>query len=75
MLGGGGGLGSTIMTGMAFGAGSAVAHEAVRGIIGGGSGHGTNQQQMAPQEQQQMAPAQYNGAVEPMGQVSQEQQI
>jgi hypothetical protein len=44
MLGGGGGLGSTIMTGMAFGAGSAVAHEAVRGIIGGGSGHGSNQQ-------------------------------
>lgn len=28
------------MTGMAFGAGSAVAHEAVRGIMGGGHGHG-----------------------------------
>ncbi len=38
IMGGGGGLGQTIMTGMAFGAGSAVAHEAVRGIMGGG-GH------------------------------------
>ncbi len=28
------------MTGMAFGAGSAVAHEAVRGIMGGGHHHG-----------------------------------
>ena len=37
---GGGGLGSTLMTGMAFGAGSEVAHQAVRGIMGGGSGHG-----------------------------------
>ena len=41
---GGGGLGSTIMTGMAFGAGSAVAHEAVRGMMGG-SGHGSQQNQ------------------------------
>ena len=31
------GIGSTIMTGMAFGAGSEVAHQAVRGIMGGGS--------------------------------------
>lgn len=29
-----GGIGSTIMTGMAFGAGSEVAHQAVRGIMG-----------------------------------------
>ena len=36
----GGGLGSTLMTGMAFGAGSAIAHEAVRGVMGSGSGHG-----------------------------------
>ncbi len=35
-----GGLGSTIMTGMAFGAGSEIAHQAVRGVMGGGSGHG-----------------------------------
>lgn len=33
------GIGSTIMTGMAFGAGSEVAHQAVRGIMGGGSSH------------------------------------
>ncbi len=32
------GLGSTIMQGMAFGAGSEVAHQAVRGVMG--SGHG-----------------------------------
>ena len=38
------GIGSTIMTGMAFGAGSEVAHQAVRGIMGGPS-HG--QQQVA----------------------------
>jgi hypothetical protein len=47
-LGGGGGLGSTIMTGMAFGAGSAVAHEAVRGIMGGGSHGGQGYQQQQP---------------------------
>ena len=29
------GIGSTIMTGMAFGAGSEVAHQAVRGVMGG----------------------------------------
>lgn len=47
------GLGSTLMTGMAFGAGSEVAHQAVRGLMGGGS-HGNNQvQQSQPQEQTQ----------------------
>jgi len=35
------GIGSTIMTGMAFGAGSEVAHQAVRGLMGNGSSHGT----------------------------------
>lgn len=38
------GIGSTIMTGMAFGAGSEVAHQAVRGIMGGGSSHEAQQQ-------------------------------
>ena len=47
MGGGGGGLGSAIATGMAMGAGSAIAHEAVRGIMGGG-GHSHGGQQMAP---------------------------
>ena len=39
MLGGGGGLGSMLMTGAALGAGSAIGHEVVRGVMGGGS-HG-----------------------------------
>ena len=43
------GLGSTLMTGMAFGAGSEVAHQAVRGMMGGSS---HNQVQEAPQEAQ-----------------------
>ena len=46
------GLAGTVMTGMAFGAGSEVAHQAVRSVMGGGgSGHGN--QGGAPQEQQQ----------------------
>lgn len=36
------GIGSTIMTGMAFGAGSEIAHQAVRGLMGGSS-HGNQQ--------------------------------
>ena len=44
---GGGGLGSALATGMAMGAGSEIAHQAIRGIMGGGSGHGN-----APQQQQ-----------------------
>jgi hypothetical protein len=36
-----GGLGSTIMTGMAFGAGSEIAHQAVRSVMGGGSSQHT----------------------------------
>ena len=46
---GGGGLGSTLMTGMAFGAGSEVAHQAVRGIMGSGSGGHGGQEQMPAQ--------------------------
>jgi hypothetical protein len=49
MMGGGGGLGSMLMTGAAIGVGSAVAHEAVRGIMGGGS-HGHQQQGYAPDQ-------------------------
>lgn len=44
------GIGSTIMTGMAFGAGSEIAHQAVRGLMGGSS-H-SNQNQVAQQPQQ-----------------------
>ena len=38
MLGGGGGLGSMLMGGMAMGAGSEIAHQAVRGMMGGSGG-------------------------------------
>ena len=48
------GIGSTIMQGMAFGAGSEVAHQAIRSLMGGSS---HNQQQVAQQPQQ--APQQY----------------
>ena len=37
------GLGSTLMQGMAFGAGSEVAHQAVRGIMGSGGHHDTKE--------------------------------
>ena len=40
LFGAGGGLFSTIATGMALGAGSEVGHQAVRGLMGGGSSHG-----------------------------------
>ncbi|CAD8176533.1 unnamed protein product (macronuclear) [Paramecium tetraurelia] len=50
------GLGSTLMQGMAFGAGSEVAHQAIRSVMGG-SGHSQAAeqpaQQQAPQQQQQ----------------------
>ena len=42
------GLGSTLMTGMAFGAGSEIAHQAVRGVMGSGHGH-NNQVNEIPQ--------------------------
>ena len=57
----GGGLGQTMMTGMAFGAGSAVAHKAVDSMMGGGS-HGGQQQAPQQSEQQQQMSGQ------PMGQ-------
>ena len=49
------GIGSTIVSGMAFGAGSEVAHQAVRSVMGGSSNHSQPEQvqQQAPQEQQQ----------------------
>lgn len=53
------GLAGTVMTGMAFGAGSEIAHQGVRSLMGGsGSGSAPAQQQAAPQEGGQMAPAQ-----------------
>ena len=42
------GIGGTVMTGMALGAGSEIGHQAVRGLMGSGSSHGE-----APAQQQQ----------------------
>ena len=58
------GIGSTIAQGMAFGAGSEIAHQAVRSLMGGSSSHSQpaeqqqQQQQQAPQPQQQFNPCQ-----------------
>ncbi len=47
---------ATVATGMAFGAGSEIAHQGVRALMGGGgSSHSEPQQQ----QQQQAAPQQY----------------
>ena len=52
MGGMGGGLMGTMATGMAFGAGSEIAHQGVRAMMGGGSSsHGNNNQQQEPQQQ------------------------
>lgn len=47
------GIGSTIVQGMAFGAGSEVAHQAVRSLMGGSSSHSQPAQQQPVQQQQQ----------------------
>lgn len=53
------GIGSTIMQGMAFGAGSEVAHQAVRSVMGGSShSQQAPQQQVQQQTQQQQNPCQ-----------------
>jgi len=39
------GLMGTVATGMAFGAGSEIAHQGVRALMGGGSGHGSSGQE------------------------------
>ena len=52
------GIGSTIAQGMAFGTGSAIAHQAIGGITGmfGGGGSRDSAEQAAPQQQQQQQP-------------------
>ena len=51
------GLGGAVATGMAMGAGSEIAHQAIRGIMGSGSsGHGAPQQQQAAPVQYAQAP-------------------
>lgn len=47
------GLAGTVMTGMAFGAGSEIAHQAVRGIMGSGSSSHEAAPASAPQQTQQ----------------------
>ncbi|CDW79040.1 cox19-like chch family protein [Stylonychia lemnae] len=50
------GIGSTIVTGMALGAGSEVGHQAVRSLMGGSSGsHDAPNQQQATSQQIQYA--------------------
>lgn len=50
----------TLMQGMAFGAGSEVAHQAIRGVMGGSGSHGQSQgqdnAQAPPQNQVQTNP-------------------
>ena len=69
----GGGLGSTLMTGMAFGAGSEIAHQAVRGMMGGGSGHGGQAPAEGGQQVVQQAPAQDGQMVDYASQEQQQQ--
>ena len=47
-------MAGTMMQGMAFGAGSEVAHQGIRSLMGGGSGH----HETVDQQQMQQAPAQ-----------------
>ena len=47
------GMGGMVATGMALGAGSAVGHMAVQGLMGGGSSHGGQGQGQAQGEGQQ----------------------
>lgn len=55
------GIGSTIAQGMAFGAGSEVAHQAVRSLMGGSShAQSHNQQEQVPQQTQQVQQTQQN---------------
>ena len=50
------GIGSTIMQGFAFGTGSAIAHSAVRSVMGGSSDHQQVQEQEGQHDQGQYVP-------------------
>ena len=52
------GLGGAMATGMAMGAGSEIAHQAIRGMMGSGSSNHGEPAQQQQQEQQQVAGAQ-----------------
>merc|ERR1719152_976105 len=51
----------TMASGMAFGAGSEIAHQGVRAMMGGGSGHGSAPAQEQAQPQQPAGYDQYGG--------------
>ena len=57
------GMGGMLMSGMAFGAGSEIAHQGVRAMMGGGSGQGGAPAEQAPAQgapmQQQQQQEQY----------------
>ena len=58
------GLMGTMATGMAFGAGSEIAHQGVRAMMGGGGGHGGgghegDHQGQPAQQQYAQQPAEY----------------
>ena len=63
------GIGSTIMQGMAFGTGSAIAHQAVGAVVGSMSGGGRSA------EPTPVAPAQMSGAPQGSGQCVQDKQM
>lgn len=56
-----GGLGQTLVTGMAFGAGSEIAHQAVRSVMGGGS-HGGHSEPKTVENQQPIEQNNQNNA-------------
>ena len=67
------GIMGTVATGMAFGAGSEVGHQAVRSLMGGGGHGGHAPAQEAPQQQQYMEqPAQQQYAAPQQMQQQQE---
>ena len=52
------GIGGMVVTGMALGAGSEIGHQAVRGLMGSGSGSHGAQGNDAPVQQQYAEPQQ-----------------
>merc|ERR1712156_618424 len=59
-------MGGTMATGMAFGAGSEIAHQGVRAMMGGGSGHGSGGHEGGHEPAQQQVqyaqqPVEYGG--------------
>ena len=58
-------------TGMAFGAGSEIAHQGVRAMMGGGSGHGGQAQAPAEGGQSYAQPAQADYGEQPQQQTAQ----